>query len=54
MHPDLARLRSLRDQCKAAGVPFFLKKWGGRTSQAGGCLLDGRLWDQMRLQEARG
>ena len=27
MHPDWAR--SLRDQCKAAGVPFFFKQWGG-------------------------
>jgi protein gp37 len=26
MHPDWARL--LRDQCKAAAVPFFFKQWG--------------------------
>lgn len=26
MHPDWAR--QLRDQCKAAGVPFFFKQWG--------------------------
>ena len=26
MHPDWAR--SLRDQCFAAGVPFFFKQWG--------------------------
>lgn len=26
MHPDW--VRSLRDQCQAAGVPFFLKQWG--------------------------
>ena len=26
MHPDWAR--SLRDQCKAASVPFFFKQWG--------------------------
>lgn len=26
MHPDWAR--SLRDQCQAAGVPFFFKHWG--------------------------
>jgi protein gp37 len=26
MHPDWPR--SLRDQCQAAGVPFFLKQWG--------------------------
>jgi len=29
MHPDWAR--SLRDQCKAAGVPFFFKQWGAWT-----------------------
>lgn len=26
MHPDW--VRSLRDQCRAAGVPFFFKQWG--------------------------
>lgn len=26
MHPDW--VRSLRDQCEAAGVPFFFKQWG--------------------------
>jgi protein gp37 len=26
MHPDWAR--SLRGQCKAAGVPFLFKQWG--------------------------
>src|SRR5690606_37839459 len=26
MHPDW--VRSLRDQCVAAGVPFFFKRWG--------------------------
>lgn len=26
MHPDWARL--LREQCKAAGIPFFFKQWG--------------------------
>ena len=26
MHPDWAR--AVRDQCAAAGVPFFFKQWG--------------------------
>lgn len=30
MHPDWAR--SLRDQCAAAGVPFFFKQWGEWTA----------------------
>jgi len=40
MEADWAR--SLRDQCAAAGVPFFFKQWG---SQASGRLLDGVLHD---------
>jgi protein gp37 len=37
----------LRDQCRAAGVPFFFKQWGGRTPKAGGRVLQGRTWDEM-------
>jgi len=40
-------VRSLRDQCVAAGVAFFFKQWGGRTPTSGGRLLDGREWDEM-------
>lgn len=29
MHPDWAR--SIRDQCQAAGTPFFFKQWGAWT-----------------------
>lgn len=40
MHPDWAR--SLRDQCKAAGVPFFFKQWGEWAPQTQiGVELDG-------------
>lgn len=42
---DLGWARSIRDQCLAAGVPFFFKQWGGRTPKAGGRTLDGRTWD---------
>lgn len=46
--PPLPRwVRSLRDQCREADVPFFFKQWGGRTAKAGGRTLDGRTWDQM-------
>jgi protein gp37 len=45
MHPNW--VRSLRDQCQQAHVPFFFKQWGGRTPKAGGRNLDGRTWDQM-------
>lgn len=38
---------SLRDQCMAAGVPFFFKQWGGvRKSQAGRAL-DGVTYDRI-------
>jgi protein gp37 len=39
-------VRSIRDQCKRKGVPFFFKQWGGSTSKAGGSLLDGRQWHE--------
>ena len=44
---DPAWVRSLRNQCLCARVPFFFKQWGGTTSKAGGCELDGRTWQQM-------
>lgn len=34
MHPDW--VRSIRDQCKAAGVPFFFKQWGNYAPAVGG------------------
>lgn len=47
MHPDW--VRSIRDQCQAAGVPFFFKQWGEydhRNIRVGkkeaGSMLDGR------------
>jgi len=40
-------VRELRDACAAAGVAFFFKQWGGRTSKAGGRLLDDRTYDEM-------
>jgi len=43
-------VRSLRDQCVAAGVPFFFKQWGGPRPASGGRLLDGRTWRQMPMR----
>ena len=37
----------IRDQCQAAGVPFFFKQWGGVFKKRGGRLLEGRTWDAM-------
>lgn len=38
---------SLRDQCKAAHVPFFFKQWGGKKKKLAGRLLEGRTYDEM-------
>jgi len=38
---------SVRDQCTAAGVPFFFKQWGGVNKKKAGRLLDGRTWDDV-------
>lgn len=38
--------REIRDQCSAAGIPFFFKQWGGKKPTSGGRLLDGREWNQ--------
>ena len=46
---------SVRDQCRAQGVSFFFKQWGGRTPKAGGRELDGVEWNEMpRLAVAGG
>jgi protein gp37 len=42
-------VRDVRDQCKAAGVPFFFKAWG--PCKEVGRMLYGRTWDE--LPEAR-
>jgi protein gp37 len=35
-------LRDIRDRCREADIAFFFKQWGGRTSKAGGRILDGQ------------
>ena len=40
-------VRSIRDQCVSARVPFFFKQWGGRTPKSEGRVLDGRVWDEI-------
>jgi len=44
MRPDW--VRSIRDQCEEAEVPFFFKQWGGPNKKKAGRLLDGKLHDQ--------
>jgi protein gp37 len=38
---------SIRKQCKAAGVPFFFKEWGGVRRNESGRELDGRTYGAM-------
>ena len=40
-------VRSIRDQCAAARVPFFFKQWGGVRKSQTGRELDGALWDEL-------
>jgi len=42
-------IRSLRDQCNAAGTAFWHKQWGGPRPGSAGRKLDGRTWDEMPL-----
>lgn len=44
---DPGWVRSIRDQCAEAGVPFFFKQWGGVRKKVAGRLLDERTWDEM-------
>lgn len=50
---DGAWVVGIRDQCAAAGVPFFFKQWGGRTPKANGRMLEGRTWDDMPERAGR-
>jgi protein gp37 len=39
-------VRSIRDQCRAAGVAFFFKQWGGVRKKTTGRVLDGKTYDE--------
>jgi protein gp37 len=41
-----AWVRSIRDQCRERGVPFFFKQWGGVRKGKSGRTLDGRTHDE--------
>ena len=40
-------VRSIRDQCRSADVPFFFKQWGGVNKKKAGRMLDGRFYDEL-------
>jgi len=39
-------VESIRGQCKAAGVAFFFKQWGGTRKALNGRKLNGRTYDE--------
>lgn len=43
---ERAWVESVRDQCRAAGVPFFFKQWGGVRKGLAGRALDGQTYDE--------
>lgn len=47
---DADWVRSIRDQCKVAGVAYFHKQWGGRTAKSNGRELDGRMHNAMPIE----
>jgi protein gp37 len=42
---------SIRDQCRAARVPFFFKQWGGVRKVKNGRSLDGRTYDEYPVRQ---
>jgi protein gp37 len=43
---DTAWVLRLRDQCRAANIPFFFKQWGGRHKSKTGRAIDGVTYDE--------
>ena len=39
-------VRSIREQCRERGVPFFFKQWGGGAKSKTGRSLDGQTYDE--------
>jgi protein gp37 len=52
MHPDWAR--GLRDQCGAAGVPFFFKQWGNHVHATQCDLTGGDPWTEVWIDDLDG
>ncbi|MDX2285316.1 MAG: phage Gp37/Gp68 family protein [Bacteroidia bacterium] len=42
----------IKNQCIAAGIPFFFKQWGGVNKKRTGRQLEGRTWDEMPARKA--
>ena len=50
---EAAWLRSLRDQCRSAGLPFFFKQWGGVRPKQHGNVLDDEVIEQVPVPGRR-
>jgi protein gp37 len=37
---------SVRDQCRAAQIPFFFKQWGGKNKKKAGRMLEGKTYNE--------
>ena len=44
----------LRDQCRAAGVPFFFKQWGGVRKRQAGRSINGKTYDDFPVRAPAG
>jgi protein gp37 len=44
---------NLREQCRAATVPFFFKQWGGVRKSLAGRTLDGQTYDEIPVVAVR-
>jgi protein gp37 len=44
---------SIKDQCRAANVPFFFKQWGGVRKSTAGRLLQGRSYNEFPARTQR-
>ncbi len=42
----------IKEQCRAAGMPFFFKQWGGVHRSRNGRMLEGRTWDEIPVKTA--
>ena len=43
---EAAWVRNVRAECRAHGIPFFFKQWGGVKKAEAGRVLDGRVYDE--------
>jgi protein gp37 len=45
-------IRSIRDVCLKNKIPFFFKQWGGKQKWKSGRELDGKVWNEMPINES--